>query len=89
VLLAVCLLERLCESFDFGCVYIADDQESQVVRLPGFDGEGVVSTGFGGSREGQSLAGRCLEDQNRDLVLAHGDDQLCAGLLMQIDDSTA
>ena len=51
-LLAVCLLERLRESFDFGCVYVADDQESQAVRLPGFDGEGVVSAGVDGSREG-------------------------------------
>jgi hypothetical protein len=89
VCLVVCLLERLRESFDFGCVYVTDDEETQAVRLPGFDGEGVVTAGFGGGREGQGEPGCCLEDEDRDFMLAHGYDKLCARLLVKIDDASS
>jgi len=66
--LVVCLLEGLCESFDFGWVCVADDEESQAVRLPGFDGEGG---GLGKSRQRQHQRQEQLQRQHQ---IPFGDD---------------
>ena len=73
LLLVVCLLEGLCESFDFGWVCVADDEESQAVRLPGFDGEGG---GLGKSRQRQHQRQEQLQRQHQ---IPFGDDNQKTG----------
>ena len=57
--------------------------------MPGFDVEGVAVCDSGGGGEAAVEGGGLLEDEDGDLVLAEGDDQLGSGLLVEVDEAAS
>jgi len=71
------------------CICVADDHKPQLLCIRGLNIEGIVLFDSASSRQRMCKLRRSLKYQYRYLVLAQGEDQLCAGLLMQVDEPSA
>ena len=81
--------DHLGEFANLICISVADDHKAQFLCIRGLNTEGVVLFDSANNRQRMCKLGRPLKYQYRNLVLAHGEDQLRAWLLMQVDQSSA